>query len=142
DDALTGVMHLRHARAFLRAQGRATQRREIFKATLFSRRLSSCKCQVAVVDGLERTAFVLFNVATAEDPFAPQLRQAFAHIGAIGGIAVRAASVIDAHRRILFQLVFETTRWVLMDLAKRLAYARLLALDVNAARAGKNSFWF
>src|SRR5581483_2337301 len=98
-----------------------------------ARRLRRFKTQVAVVDWLERTALVLFNIAAANDPFATQLWQAFTHVGANGRIAVRATGVIDAHGRIRFQLILEVARRVLIDLAKGHAHAGLLAVDVDAS---------
>jgi hypothetical protein len=95
--------------------------------------LRGCKRQVAIIDWLQRTAFVFLDVVAADDPLPSQLREAFAHVGADGRIAVGARRLVDAHGGILFQLVFEIARRVLIDLAERDADAGLLAIDVDAA---------
>jgi hypothetical protein len=82
---------------------------------------------------LNRTALVFFDIAAVNDPFASQLRDAFAHIRPHGWIAIGTSGVIDAHGRILFQLVLEVAGWVLVDFAKRNAHTGLLAVDVDAA---------
>ena len=68
DDALTRVVHLRHATPRLCAQRRATQSRKIFEAALFflARLVSGIESQVAIVDRFDVAALIFLNV-TARD---------------------------------------------------------------------------
>src|ERR1700720_44079 len=139
NDAALRIMHLRHARAFLRAQGRAAQRRKILEASFrfLTRLVGGVEGQIAVVDGFQSPAFIFFNVTTRYDPFVTQSGQTFAHVATNRGIAVRAAGVIDTHGRILFQFAGESARWGLIDFAKWNAHPGLLAFNVDAARVWK-----
>src|ERR1043165_814324 len=105
---------------------------KIFQPTSFSGCLCSFESQIAIVDRLEQAAFVFFNIAAVDDPITPQLSQTLAHVRSQRRISIRAAGVIDAHRRILFQLVLEVASWILIDFAKGHAHAWLFAVDVDA----------
>src|SRR5258705_10014999 len=128
-------MQLRHVSALLRAQGRAAQGRKIFKpAFLFYASLVRCvERQIAIVNWLDVATFVLFNITTADDPIAPQRFQSFAHVSRDRRVSIRAARFVDADWWIVFQLVFEVPRRVLIDLAERNAHAGLCPIDVYAA---------
>ena len=132
-------MHLSYAGALLRAQGRAAESRKIFQPAFLSlaRLVGGIVRQITIIDGLHVATFILFDIAARSDPFTPPRRQAFAHITIHGRIAIRAARVIDAHRWILFQFVFEVASWALIDFTEGDSHADVLAFDVDAARVGK-----
>src|SRR5207248_138453 len=104
--------------------------------------ISGVESQIAIVDWLDLAAFVFFRIPSRNDPVAPQRLQPLAHISSDRWITVRPARVIDAHRRILFQLIFRIPSRALIYFPKSHAHARLLAIDVDAAGVGKISFQF
>src|SRR5262245_7577410 len=135
DDAALCIMHLRHAQARLRAQRRAAQCRKIFETPLLflPRLVGRIEGKVAIVDWLQGTSFIFFNVTTSDDPIASQRSKPFAHISRDGRISIRSAGVVNTHRRIVFKFVPEVSRRVLIYLTKRHAHTGLLTFDVDAA---------
>src|SRR5436853_5135785 len=116
-----------------RAEACDATRGNLQVSLLFASRLvRRVKGQIAIIDGLKRPPFILFDVTTRKNPFATQLSQTFTHVGAHRRIAVGTAGIVDAHGWILFQLVLEVARWVLADLAERNAHTGLCAVDVDA----------
>ncbi len=75
DDATARIVHLRHTTTRLGAQRRAAERREVVQTALLflSGVVCGVKRQIAVIDRLQFATFVCFNVATRENPMAPEL---------------------------------------------------------------------
>jgi hypothetical protein len=111
-----------------------------------ARAAGSIESQIAIIDRLNLTSFILLNIATRTNPFRTQSWQALAHVAVYRRITIWPTRVINTHRGVFFQRAVEVTCLALRDFAKRHPNAGLYAVYVNAARVRKLSVfdagWF